>query len=57
MLKFFVTLLFTLKHNYFDGLTKLFSDLYLAKFLDALAKLFFSCKKPLKQLTLIRYMR
>jgi len=21
-------------HNYFDGLTKLFSDLYLAKFLD-----------------------
>jgi len=24
------------KHNYFDGLTKLFSDLYLVKFLDIL---------------------
>jgi len=30
-------------HNYFDGLIKLFLDLYLAKFLDALAKLFFPC--------------
>jgi len=30
-------------HNYFDGLTKLFSDLYLAKFLYILAKLFFFC--------------
>jgi len=29
-------------HNYFDDLTKLFSDLYLAKFLDILAK-FFPC--------------
>jgi len=26
--------------NYFDGLTKLFSDLYPAKFLDTLAKLY-----------------
>jgi len=30
-------------HNYFNSLTKLFSDLYLVKFLDTLAKLFFSC--------------
>jgi len=29
-------------HNYFDGLTKLFSDLYLAKFLDISTKSFFS---------------
>jgi len=27
-------------HNYFNGLTKLFSDLYLVKFLDILAKTF-----------------
>jgi len=27
--------------NYFDGLTKLFSDHYLAKFLDTLTKSFF----------------
>jgi len=30
-------------HNYFDGLTKLFSDLYLVKFLDSSAKPFFPC--------------
>jgi len=30
-------------HNYFDSLTKLFSDPYLTKFLDTSAKLFFSC--------------
>jgi len=30
-------------HNYFDGPTKLFSDLYLAKFLDSSAKSFFPC--------------
>jgi len=30
-------------HNYFDSPTKLFSDLYLAKFLDTSAKSFFSC--------------
>jgi len=30
-------------HNYFVGPIKLFSDLYLAKFLDPLAKMFFSC--------------
>jgi len=29
-------------HNYFDSLTKLFSGLYLAKFLDISEKLFFS---------------
>jgi len=29
-------------HNYCDGLIKLFSNLYLAKFLDILAK-FFPC--------------
>jgi len=32
-------------HNYFDGSTKLFSDLYLIKFLDTLAKSFFPCTK------------
>jgi len=31
-------------HNYF-GPTNLFSDLYLAKFLDTSAKLFFPCNK------------
>jgi len=32
-------------HNYFDGPNKIiFSDLYLAKFLDTSAKLFFPCK-------------
>jgi len=30
-------------YNYFDSLTKLFSDLYLAKCLDASAKPFFPC--------------
>jgi len=30
-------------HNYFDSPTKLFSDLYLTKFLDILTKLFFPC--------------
>jgi len=30
-------------HNYFDSLTKLFSDLYLAKFFDILVQSFFSC--------------
>jgi len=30
-------------HNYFDGPTKLFSDLYLAIFLDISAKPFFPC--------------
>jgi len=40
MLKFFA--ISTFKHSiYFDGPAKLFSDLYLAKFLDSLAKLFF----------------
>jgi len=31
-------------YNYFDNPTKLFSDLYLDKFLNALAKLFLPCK-------------
>jgi len=30
-------------YNYFDSLTKLFSDLYLAKFLDTSANPFFLC--------------
>jgi len=30
-------------HNYFDDPAKLFSDLYLAKFLDISAKLFYPC--------------
>jgi len=30
-------------HNYFHSSTKLFLSLYLAKFLDIFAKLFFSC--------------
>jgi len=31
----------TVLYNYFDSLTKLFSDLYLVKFLGILTKLFF----------------
>ena len=31
-------------HNYFDDPTKLFSDLYLAKFLDTSENSFFSCR-------------
>ena len=30
-------------HNYFDGPTKFFADLYLAKVIDTAAKLFFPC--------------
>jgi len=30
-------------HNYFDGLNKIFLDLYPAKFLDVLTKPFFPC--------------
>jgi len=43
MLKLLATLSSTFKHlhNYFDGQTKLYSNLYLAKFLDTSAKLFF----------------
>jgi len=33
-----------MRSNYFDNLTKLFSDPYLAKFLDISAKLFFPYK-------------
>jgi len=40
MLKLFVTFIniFSVPHNYFDKLTKLFSDLHPAKFLDTSAK-------------------
>jgi len=43
MSKLFVVLLTSLRflHNYFDGLTELFSNLYLTKFLGASAKSFF----------------
>jgi len=46
MLKLFAALSSMLQRtqNYFNGPTKLFSDLYLAKFLDASAKPFFPCK-------------
>ena len=43
-IKSFDILTFQLEcHNYFNKPTKLFSDLYLAKLLNILAKLFFSC--------------
>jgi len=42
---FDILLSVNVQHNYFDGPTKLFSDLYLAKFLVTSAKLFFPCKK------------
>jgi len=46
MLKFFaVLLIMSFLHNYFDGPTKLFSDLNLAKFSDILTKSFFPCTK------------
>jgi len=38
-------------HNYFDSLTKLFSDLYLTKIL---AKPFFPCKKHRKFISFVR---
>jgi len=34
--------------NYFNGPTKLFSDLYVVKFLDTSAKLFFSFNNQLR---------
>jgi len=34
---------FSILHNYFDSPKKLFSDLYLTKFLDTFAKLSFLC--------------
>jgi len=43
MLKLFAALSTLIHFNYFDNPTKLFSDLYLAKFLDTSAKLFFPC--------------
>jgi len=47
MLKFFATS--TFKHSYFDGPAKLFSDLYLAKFLNSSAKLFFPFSSHLRK--------
>jgi len=46
MLKFFTAsfMLEFLTYNYFNGPTKLFSSLYLTKFLDISAKPFFSLK-------------
>jgi len=46
ILKFFTVSLMLefLTYNYFNGPTKLFSSLYLTKFLDILAKPFFSLK-------------
>jgi len=38
---------FSILHNYFDKLTKLFSDLHPAKFLDTSAKPFFPCMDKL----------
>jgi len=35
---------FSVLHKYFDNPIKLFTDLYLAKFLDTSAKLLFPCK-------------
>jgi len=40
MSKFFTILTISLSPIYFNGLTKLFSDLYLAKFLNTSAKSF-----------------
>jgi len=42
-----LTISLSIPYNYFDGLIKLFSDLYLTKFLDVLAKSFFPCWKDL----------
>jgi len=39
-------------HNYFDGSTKLFSDLYLVKFLNTSTKSFFLCREETKNLFL-----
>jgi len=48
MLKFFAVLSSTFKRfNYFDGPTKLFSDLYLAKFLSTSTKQLFPCNDRL----------
>jgi len=45
MLKLFAALsMLQRTHNYFNGPTKLFSDLYLVKLLDASTKPFFPCK-------------
>jgi len=55
--KFFATLLIMLKYSisdYFDSVTKLFSDLYLSKFLVTLAKLFFSMLEKMMRRKLSR---
>jgi len=48
--KTFCIIVINILHHYFDGLTKLFSDLYLAKFLNTLAKPLFlwSVKKMVR---------
>jgi len=48
MLILFTVLSSTFKRSNYFGPTKLFSDLYLAKFLNTSAKSFFSCRKILK---------
>jgi len=40
-----LTISLNVLYNYFDNPIKLFSDLYLVKFLNTSAKLFFSCIK------------
>ena len=42
-------------HNYFDSLTKLFSDLYLTKFLNNSAKQFFLYKMKMHDYNLILF--
>jgi len=37
----FLTISLSVLYNYFNSITKLFSNLYLAKFLNILAKIFF----------------
>jgi len=44
MLKLFVAFVNVL-HNYFNGATKLFLNLHLAKFLDTSTESFFPCEK------------
>jgi len=43
MPKLFVALCSSVLQNYFDNPTKLFSDMYVATFLDILTKSFFPC--------------
>jgi len=47
----FLTTNLNVIHNYSDNLTKLFSNLYLVKFLYTLTKSFFPCKIPIVNVT------